>query len=80
MDDVNDLPDWHPDKPKRHNIDINKINARDHLTVWNESKWGKQLGMWVQPVEGRVTKILTFSMAQKFQKPKQKIRRFSQFD
>ena len=50
--DVEDLPIWHPDKPKR-GMDTTKLDGRDHVTTWSESNKGKQFGLYVTIKPGR---------------------------
>jgi len=50
-EELEDLPDWHPNKPKQ-GMNIKKLDGRDHLTTWSEAKKGKQFGMYVKPIPG----------------------------
>lgn len=49
--ELEDLDMWDERKPKQ-GMDTTKLDGRDHLTTWSEAKKGKQLGMYVQTVDG----------------------------
>ena len=41
--DIEDLPMWDERRPKQ-GMDTTKMDGRDHVTTWSESKKGKQMG------------------------------------
>lgn len=41
--DIEDLPTWDERRPKQ-GMDTTKMDGRDHVTTWSESKKGKQMG------------------------------------
>ena len=54
LDDDEDLEDLHhldPRRPKQ-GMDTTKLDSRDHLTTWSQTKKGQQVGLFVTPVPG----------------------------
>lgn len=49
--DIEDLPMWDERRPKK-GMDTTKLDGRDHVTTWSESKKGQQLGLYVTVVPG----------------------------
>lgn len=49
--DIEDLPHWDERRPKK-GMDTTKLDGRDHVTTWSESKKGQQLGLYVTVVPG----------------------------
>ena len=43
---------WDERRPKK-GMDTTKLDGRDHVTTWSESKKGQQLGLYVTVVEGQ---------------------------
>ena len=41
--DIEDLPMWDDRRPKK-GMDTTKMDGRDHVTTWSESKKGQQMG------------------------------------
>ena len=42
---------WDERRPKK-GMDTTKLDGRDHVTTWSESKKGQQLGLYVTVVPG----------------------------
>jgi len=49
--ELEDLEFHDPRKPKQ-GMDISKLDGRDHVTTWSQSKKGQQFGLYVNVVEG----------------------------
>ena len=49
--DIDDLPIWDERRPKQ-GMDTTKLDGRDHITTWSESKKGQQFGMYVTTKPG----------------------------
>merc|ERR1712130_313274 len=50
--ELEDLEFHDPRKPKQ-GMDISKLDGRDHITTWSQSKKGQQFGLYVNVVEGK---------------------------
>jgi len=57
-EDVDDLHHLDPRRPKE-GMDTTKLNGRDHLTTWSQTKKGQQVGLYVTPVPGLSQEELT---------------------
>ena len=57
--DVEDLPIWDPRRPKK-GMDTTKLDGRDHVTTWSESNKGKQFGLYVTIVPGKLDYLHCF--------------------
>ena len=51
--EVEDLPFYDERKPKQ-GMDTSKLDGRDHVTTWSQSKKGQQFGLYVNTVEGNL--------------------------
>jgi len=49
--ELEDLPFYDDRKPKE-GMDIKKLDGRDHITTWSQSKKGQQFGLYVETVKG----------------------------
>ena len=49
---MEDLPFYDERKPKQ-GMDTRKLDGRDHVTTWSESKKGQQFGLYVNTVDGK---------------------------
>jgi len=49
--ELEDLPFYDERKPKQ-GMDTRKLDGRDHVTTWSESKKGQQFGLYVNTVDG----------------------------
>lgn len=50
--ELEDLPFYDERKPKQ-GMDTRKLDGRDHVTTWSESKKGQQFGLYVNTVDGQ---------------------------
>jgi len=50
--ELEDLAFHDPRKPKQ-GMDVKKLDGRDHITTWSESKKGQQFGLYVETVPGK---------------------------
>ena len=42
-------------------MDTTKLNGRDHLTTWSQTKKGQQVGLYVTPVPG-LSQVIQFTL------------------
>ena len=60
-EDVDDLHHLDPRRPKE-GMDTTKLNGRDHLTTWSQTKKGQQVGLYVTPVPGLSQVMLEYGL------------------
>jgi len=57
--EIDELPDFDQRK-RKEGMETNKLRGDDHISVWAQSKKGKQFGLHVEPVPGLYGKKVTW--------------------